>query len=135
MRLLLLTMLAALPTAALAQQVPAVAPPYHPAIDNPPVAQAFARPSALNGVASTRERYDAAFGAAYFDRQMAHWRATHNPRRVRRAEAAADLINNGDCDGARALAVRDSDERMIDRIEQVCALIDVSSPTAAATGR
>jgi len=133
MKLLMLTVLAAFPTAALTQ-VPPVAPPYHPAIDNPQVSQAFARTAALNDAAMGRERFDAEFSTAYFDRQMAHWRATHNPRRVRRAEQAANLINDGDCDGAKALAERDSDERMIARIEEVCALIDVSDPVAAASG-
>lgn len=135
MKLLVLAALAALPTAVLAQQIPAVAPPYHPAIDNPQLAQAFARTYAVNGVASARERYDAQFSTAYFDRQMAHWRATHNPRRIRRAEAAAEMINNGDCSGAKALAERDRDERLTARIEQVCTLIEVSSPSAASAGR
>lgn len=134
MKLLVLAAVAALPASALAQDLPAVAPPYHPAIDNPSVARAFARTAALNGAAFARERYDSQFTTAYFDRQMAHWRATHNPRRIRRAEAAADLINSGDCDGAKALAERDRDERLSARIEQVCALIDVSDPVAPASG-
>ncbi len=132
MKLLTLTVLAAFPTAAVAQ-VPPVAPPYHAAIDNPQVSQAFARTSALNSAAMAHESFDSAFSTAYFDRQMAYWRASHNPRRVRRAEQAADLINDGDCDGAKALAQRDRDERMIARIEQVCTVINVSDPVGAAS--
>lgn len=133
MKLLMLTVLAIFPTTALAQ-VPAVAPPYHPAIDNPQVSQAFARTAALNSVAMASEALNGEFSTAYFDRQMAHWRDSHNPRRVRRAEAAAELINDGDCDGAKALAVRNRDERLTARIEEVCTLIDVSEPVAAASG-
>lgn len=133
MKLLMLTVLAAFPTAALAQ-VPPVAPPYHPAIDNPQVRQAFDRTAALNGAAMASERFNSAFNTAYFDRQMAQWRATHNPRRIRRAERAASLINDGDCDGAKAVAERDRDERLVARIEQVCTLINVSDPVAAASG-
>lgn len=134
MKLLMLTALAMFPTAAMAQ-VPAVAPSYHPAIDNPSMARAFGRTAALNGAAFATERFNSEFSTAYFDRQMAHWRATHNPRRVRRAEAAAELINGGDCDGAKALAIRDRDERLTARIEEVCTLISVSEPVAAASGR
>ena len=133
MKLLMLTVLAAFPTAALAQ-VPAIAPPYHPAIDNPQVSQAFARTAALNSAAMAGEAFNSDFNIAYLDRQMAYWRETHNPRRIRRAEAAAELINNGDCDGAKALAVRGRDERLTARIEQVCTLINVSDPVAAASG-
>lgn len=133
MKLLMLTVLAAFPTAALAQ-VPAVAPPYHPAIDNPQVSQAFARTAALNSSAMASEAFNGEFNTSYFDRQMADWRGANNPRRVRRAEAAAELINGGDCDGAKALAVRDRDERLTARIEEVCTLINVSDPVAAASG-
>ncbi|WGM32601.1 hypothetical protein [Brevundimonas sp. NIBR11] len=128
----LVTVLAA---PAVAQQLPPVAPPYHPAIDNPQVRAAFDRTYALNAAAGRADRFESNFNFAYFDRQMAYWRATHNPRRIRRAEAAAALINGGDCEGAKAIAVRDSDERLVTRIEQVCAQIEISDPQAAAAGR
>ncbi len=43
-----------------------------------------------------------------------------NPRRARRANAAAALINAGDCPGALALAERERDRRLAARITLVC---------------
>ncbi|WGM32600.1 hypothetical protein [Brevundimonas sp. NIBR11] len=52
-----------------------------------------------------------------------------NPRRARRANAAAALINAGDCPGALALAEREHDSRLAARITLVCASTTaVSSP-------
>ena len=113
-------------------QVPPTAPPYHPAIDNPQIARSFARTEALNSAAMRAERFDQQIASNYLDRQMAYWRETHNPRRIRRAEAAADLINGGNCDAAVALARQDGDERLEVRITQVCASIEISAPAQAA---
>lgn len=53
-----------------------------------------------------------------------------NPRRARRAQAAAALINAGDCPGALALAERERDRRLIGRINQICTTSTVSAPVA-----
>jgi hypothetical protein len=65
------------------------------------------------------------------EEQMDASRATQNPRRVRRAEEAAAMINNGDCPGARGLATRANDARLLARIEQVCSALE--SPTTASS--
>lgn len=54
-----------------------------------------------------------------------------NPRRARRADAAAALINDGDCPGALALAERDHDRRLAARITLVCGSVTVSAPAQA----
>ncbi|WP_426042174.1 hypothetical protein [Brevundimonas sp. TWP2-3-4b1] len=54
-----------------------------------------------------------------------------NPRRARRAEAAAALINAGDCPGALALAEREGDRRLAARITLVCGEVTVSTPAQA----
>lgn len=55
-----------------------------------------------------------------------------NPRRARRANAAAALINAGDCPGALALAERERDARLAARITLVCGQVTVSAPAQAA---
>lgn len=52
-----------------------------------------------------------------------------SPRRARRANAAAALINAGDCPGALALAEREGDRRLAARIALVCSQVAVSTPT------
>ena len=54
-----------------------------------------------------------------------------NPRRARRAQAAAAMINAGDCAGALALAERDRDRRLAARISLVCGEVTVSTPADA----
>lgn len=54
-----------------------------------------------------------------------------NPRRARRAQAAAALINAGDCPGALALAERERDRRLAARITLVCGEVTVLTPAAA----
>lgn len=118
----------AIPVGAFAQ-VPAVAPPYHAAIDNPQVARAFARTAALRDMAFAQERFGQQYDEFRRDQLRQAWLDAHNPRRVRRAEAAAILINDGDCAGAVDLAERGRDDRMIVRINQVCGVVKVSEPT------
>lgn len=48
------------------------------------------------------------------------YRDTQNPRRVRRAEEAARLINEGNCPAAHELAVRANDRHLAMRIEEAC---------------
>lgn len=55
-----------------------------------------------------------------------------NPRRARRAQAAAALINAGDCQGALQLARRERDQRLASRIDQVCGATTVSDPSTEA---
>lgn len=52
-----------------------------------------------------------------------------NPRRARRAEAAAALLNSGDCPGALALASRERDQRLATRIGQICGAATASRAT------
>lgn len=56
----------------------------------------------------------------YLDLTLANYLETRNPRRVRRAETAAALVNAGDCQGARAVAARDNDRRLLARFGDVC---------------
>ena len=56
----------------------------------------------------------------YMDQQADRYRDSMNPRRIRRAEAAAQLVNSGDCGAARALAARDNDLRLLARLTEVC---------------
>lgn len=55
------------------------------------------------------------------EQQMDNSRATQNPRVMRRAQEAAELINKGDCDGARDLARRNNDTRLLAGVERACA--------------
>ncbi len=65
------------------------------------------------------------------DAQANAYRESLNPRRVHRAEEAAELINNGDCAGALTLADRANDTRLAARIEQVCAALAAPASTPA----
>ena len=69
------------------------------------------------------------------EQQMDASRETQNPRRVRRAQEAAELINNGDCPGARNLALRANDTRLATRVEQVCAALEEEASASASSPR
>lgn len=56
----------------------------------------------------------------YLDLVQSNYLENRNPRRVRRAETAATLVNAGDCRGARAVAARDNDRRLLARLDNVC---------------
>lgn len=62
------------------------------------------------------------------EQQMDQSRATQNPRRVRRAQQAAEMINDGNCAGARDLALRANDTRLAARVEEVCATLSAEAP-------
>lgn len=100
-----------------------------------PAAPAFAQSSAM---AARGALNDQAFYAERMHRQSLNGPAggrtavadpDQNPRRARRAEAAAALINAGDCPGALALAEREHDSRLAARINLVCSTTTVSAPT------
>ncbi len=57
-------------------------------------------------------------------------RDTQNPRRVRRAQQAAEMINNGDCVGALALANNARDTFLASRVSETCAQMTVTAPVA-----
>jgi len=65
------------------------------------------------------------------DNQTGQNSENQNPRRLRRARDAAEMINRGDCAGARALAEREGDHRLVNRINQVCSTMTVSAPPSA----
>lgn len=71
------------------------------------------------------------------EQQQDNYRDTQNPRRIRRAQEAAALINKGDCDGARAVATRANDDRLLQRVDQVCApgATPAPVPATAPTGQ
>ena len=56
----------------------------------------------------------------YLDLVQSNYLENHNPRRVRRAEMAAALVNAGDCRSAKAVAARDNDRRLLARLDDVC---------------
>jgi len=76
------------------------------------------------------DRFSAQLSEHALDAQTGQNSDNQNPRRLRRARDAAEMINHGDCAGARALADRDGDHRLAARIDQVCATFTVSAPTA-----
>lgn len=57
-------------------------------------------------------------------------RDTQNPRRVRRAQQAAEMINNGDCAGALTLANNAHDTFLATRVTEICAQVSVSAPVS-----
>lgn len=73
-------------------------------------------------------RIEEQFGLYRLDVMTAAWREQRAPHRVRRAHRAADMINNGDCAGARRLVAHD--RLMAYRVGQACGDfdIDVSAP-------
>lgn len=75
-----------------------------------------------------QERFEEQLTLYKLERQTGEWREAHSPRRVRRAEQAARMINSGDCDGAAAFARAQGDTRMVVRIQQVCSDITVGEP-------
>ena len=72
------------------------------------------------------------FGPYRLEMMTAAWREQRAPYRVRRAQRAADMINNGDCAGARRLVAHD--RAMAYRVGEVCGDydIEVSDPTGVA---
>lgn len=66
------------------------------------------------------------------EQQMDNSRATQNPRVMRRAQEAADLINKGDCAGARQLAQRANDTRLLAGVERACAAAATAAAPASA---
>ena len=77
-----------------------------------------------------QEAFNQGLNRTNLDREQSAYRDTQNPRRVRRAEEAAQLINDGDCAGALALAQRENDQRLLARITQVCSTVSVAAPAA-----
>lgn len=61
-------------------------------------------------------------------------RDTQNPRRVRRAQQAAEMINNGDCAGALTLANNAHDTALAGRVTEVCAQTTTSAPAQTPPG-
>jgi len=57
-------------------------------------------------------------------------RDTQSPRRLRRAQQAAEMINNGDCAGALTLANNAHDTLLVERVTEVCNGGTVSAPVA-----
>lgn len=93
---------------ALAQQV------YTSAVDNQ-----IAATQRLNDSRNGFERRQLGVGT-YLDLIQAEYLDRQNPRRVRRAETAAALVNAGDCAGAKTVAIRDNDRRLLARLDEVC---------------
>ncbi|HYC68521.1 hypothetical protein [Brevundimonas sp.] len=79
----------------------------------------------------TFERFSNDIRMQGMEQQQDAWRESRNPRVVRRAEEAAALINNGDCDGARALATRANDRRLLAGINRVCDAEAAAAPATA----
>ncbi len=77
------------------------------------------------------ERFGQQMSEHALDDQTGQNSDNQNPRRLHRAQRAAEMINHGDCAGARALAGRDGDHRLAERIDQVCSTLTVSAPTPA----
>lgn len=73
------------------------------------------------------------FAIYQLDIMTAEWRQQSAPHRVRRAHRAADLINSGDCAGARRLVAHD--RLMAYRVGQACGDIEVSEPTSSDAGQ
>lgn len=67
-----------------------------------------------------QDQFNQALHTAALEQQQDLYRDSVSPRRAERAERAAALINSGDCDGARELALRANDQRMLARIEHAC---------------
>ena len=56
------------------------------------------------------------------------WRDVRDARSMRRAEAAADLINSGDCVGASALAERARDRALVASVARICDAPEAEQP-------
>ena len=87
----------------------------------------------MNDAAMNQARFNEAMRSSALERQTDQHRDTTNPRRARRAEEAATLINAGNCAGALELAQRGNDDRLAARIREVCATTNVSQPAPATT--
>lgn len=82
-----------------------------------------------------QEQFTQAMHTNALEEQQDRYRDTQNPRRVRRAEQAATMINAGDCDGARRMATLANDDRLRLRIDQVCSPNNAMAPATAPTGQ
>ncbi len=87
-------------------------------------ANQIAATQSLNNWGSGFDRRQMGVGT-YLDLIQANYLENRNPRRVRRAETAAALVNAGDCRGAKAVAARDNDRRLLARLDDVCGRGDV----------
>jgi len=121
--LVLIAALAVAPAAALAQDVPGGA------------GGSNASAQMRNDAWAAQEQLGQNLRAQGMEQQQDQYRDTQNPRRVRRAQEAADLINKGDCAGARAVAARANDDRLAARIAQVCSAAAVPAPATAPSGQ
>ena len=92
---------AAIATAAAAQSTPPPAP-----VTSARASAAFERPAGFD------EQLNSA--------RMREANANQSPRRVRRAERAAEMINAGNCAGAETMARQEGDGRLADTIHDVC---------------
>ncbi|AQR60491.1 hypothetical protein BZG35_01590 [Brevundimonas sp. LM2] len=75
------------------------------------------------GPAPGRGSVEQTFGPYRLEMMTAAWRELRAPYRVRRAQRAADMINSGDCDGARRLVAHDP--HMADRVGEACGDYDI----------
>ena len=100
---------------------------------SPAMAQDRQTSAAANQIAATQSLNDWGSGfdrrqmgvGTYLDLVQANYLESRNPRRVRRAETAAALVNAGDCRGAKAVAARDNDRRLLARLDDVCGRGDI----------
>lgn len=79
------------------------------------------------------DRFSQQLSEHALDAQTGQNSENQNPRRLRRAQRAAEMINGGDCAGARALALNDHDQRLVERIDQICTTAANPSSHAIAT--
>ena len=95
---------------------------------SPAMAQQGQTSAAANQIAATQSlnNWGAGFDrrqlgvGTYLDLVQSNYLENHNPRRVRRAEMAAALVNAGDCRSAKTVAARDNDRRLLARLDDVC---------------
>ena len=100
---------------------------------SPAMAQDGQTSAAANQIAATQSLNDWGSGfdrrrmgvGTYLDLVQTNYLESRNPRRVRRAETAAALVNAGDCRGAKAVAARDNDRRLLARLDDVCGRGDI----------
>ncbi|WP_425990461.1 hypothetical protein [Brevundimonas sp. TWP2-3-2] len=100
---------------------------------SPAMAQDGQTSAAANQIAATQSLNDWRSGfdrrrmgvGTYLDLVQTNYLESRNPRRVRRAETAAALVNAGDCRGAKAVAAGDNDRRLLARLDDVCGRGDI----------
>lgn len=104
-------------TPALAQQAPAPAPTFSPG--------AGARDIAARAAATTGARNMGDYAIDEMNRRNLTDRAqaavqNASPARMGRAERVAQMINDGNCTGAYALAREEGDRRLTRRVAEIC---------------